>query len=392
MTDTADEQDRLLRVPRRDLERARRDPETWPDLAFVAEHTDEGRVIDRNKATRSGVLWALQYDRHPQDLQLLRFLLQQEATFYQEAVPWGLASDLTLAGFLVAEHRQLEDLWLHWTVKNISMDTAMGYHLYHLLTGGITAAVEAVRASAHADRGRILGDIALNHHTDAAVEEWLKKQRELFPAAPADESLKSWAHHAASLGEREASRLFLTEWAVGEPRTEDTLNTLQFHLDQLGYHTEAVAVQREVIEVSDGAWTVASAFNLLTLARLQRRADDASSAWRTLEEIQNIMPPDKQGLRAGLWRHFVKECFLVAPLAPDDSTVRRWLAVSDELLEGIPRLWMDGVLDAAVAAVEQIGDPQTLHRYRTLRQAAARESGQEVSQVSRCTASGSTTS
>lgn len=392
MMSTAGEQDRLLRVPRRDLERARRDPETWPDLAFFAEHTDEGHVIDRNRAARFGVLWALQYDRRPQDLPLLRFLLQQQTTFCQEVVPWGLAPDLTLAGFLVAEHQQVEDLWLHWTAKNISFDTALGYHLYHLLTGGIAAAVEAVRASAHPDRDRILGDIASDRHTDAAVEEWLNEQRAQFPAAPADESLKAWAHHAARLGEREASRLFMTEWAASEPRTEDTLNTLQFHLAQLRYLTEAVAVQREVIAVSDASWPGARANNLLTLARLQRRADDASSAWKTLEEVQSVLPPDKQGLRAGLWRHFVKECFLLVPLTPDDCTARRRLTASHEHLQGIPRLWMDGVLDAAVAAAEQVGDPQTLHRYRALQQAAACEREQELSQATRRPASGPTTS
>ncbi|MFI7291251.1 hypothetical protein ACIBRY_32055 [Streptomyces anulatus] len=64
---------------------------------------------------RRRVLWALQYDRRRQDLGLLRFLRQQETTFYREIVPWGLASDLTPAGFLVAEHRQAEDIWLHWS-------------------------------------------------------------------------------------------------------------------------------------------------------------------------------------------------------------------------------------------------------------------------------------
>ncbi|MCJ0873892.1 hypothetical protein [Streptomyces sp. AP-93] len=84
---------------------------------------------------------------------------------------------MTLAGFLVAEHRQVEDLWLHWPAKNISFDTALGYNLYHLLTGGITAAVEAVRVSAHPDRGRILSDITSERHTDAAVEQWLNERR-----------------------------------------------------------------------------------------------------------------------------------------------------------------------------------------------------------------------
>ncbi|WP_097869100.1 hypothetical protein [Streptomyces sp. rh34] len=373
----ADEQERLLRAPRRDLDRARRHPDTWSDLAFTAEHTAEGRGIDRGKAARRSVLWALQYDRRPQDLGLLRFLLRQEITFYRELVPWGLASDLTLAGFLVAEHRRAEDIWLHWSAKNISFDTALGYHLYHLLTGGVAAAVEAVRASTHPDRGRVLGDITSDRHTDAAVEQWLDEQRARFPSDPAEESLGSWAHHAAGLGEREASRLFMTAWAASGPRTEDTLNTLRFHLAELGFLTEAVAVQQEVIAVSD-APREAMAFNLLTLGRLQRQAGDASDAWRTLEETRNLMPADKRGVRAGLWRHFVKECFLVVAHTPDDAATRRRFAVSDEHLRGIPKLWMDKVLDAALAAAEHLGDPRALDRYRTLRQDAAREREQGI--------------
>lgn len=376
---TADEQDRLLRVPRRDLERARRDPAAWSGLAFLAEHTEERGVTDRNEPARYRVLLALQYDRRPQDLPLLRFLLRQQTVFYQKVVPWGLASDLLRAGFMVAEHRQVEDLWLHWTAKSISFDTALGYHLYHLLTGGVAAAVEEVRASAHPDRDRILDDIASDRHTEASVEEWLDEQRAQFPADPAEETLETWAHRAAGLGERETSRLFMTEWAAGEPRTASTLNTLQFHLAQLGYPAEAVAVQREAVAISDASWPGERAFSLLTLAQLQRQAGDTSGAWTTLEEIQDVMPPDKQGLRQGLWRHFVKECFLLAPLTPDDSTARRRLAVSDEHLRGIPRLWMDGVLDAAVAAAEEVGDPLALHRYRVLQQAAALECEQETS-------------
>ncbi|MFG2659606.1 hypothetical protein [Streptomyces sp. NPDC048425] len=380
----ADEQERLLRGPRGDLERARREPDSRHALAFAAERTDDGRVTDRNYAARFGVLWALQYDHRPQDLPLLRFLLRQQIAFYQEAVPWGLAPDLLLAGFLVAEQRQVEDLWLHWTAKNISFDTALGYRIHHLLTGGVTAAVEAVRASEHPDRDRILGDItsdpgsASTRCTDTAVDAWLDEQRVRFPSSPADESLKDWAHHAARLGEREASRRFMTEWAAGEPRTGDVLNTLQFHLAQLGFLTEAVEVQREAVGIGDASWPGERAGSLLTLARLQRRADDASGAWGTLEEAAGHLPPDKQGMRQGLWRLFVKECFLLVPLAPDDGTARRRLTVSDRRLEGIPRLWMDGVLDAALAAAERVGDPQVLHRYRALRQTADAEYERET--------------
>ncbi|MER6678650.1 hypothetical protein [Streptomyces sp. NPDC000983] len=389
---TADEQNRLLRRPRAALQRARREQATWADLAYCGvQDTDEGPVTDRNRSARFAVLWALQYDRRPQDLQLLRFLLQQQTTYYREAVPWGIAPDLTLAGFLVAEHRQVDDLWLHWDAKNISFDTALGYHLYHLLTAGITASAEAVRASSHPDRDRILGDITSARHTDTVVEEWLDQQRARFPADPADEGLKAWAYHAARLGEREASRLFMTEWAASEPRTDDTLNTLQFHLAHLGYLAEAVDVQKEAVALND-SWSGAKGSKLLTLARLQRRTDDFAGAWQTLQEAQRALPPDKRGIEQGKWRHFVKECFLLVPNAPDTSTAQRLLAASEQDLQGIPRLWMDGVLDAAIAAAEHIGDPQALHRYGELQQVAARERAQEVGRATRPSPSGPATS
>ncbi|MFF1650620.1 hypothetical protein [Streptomyces sp. NPDC058240] len=53
---------------------------------------------------------------------------------------------------------------------------------------------------------------------------------------------------------------------------------------------------------------------------------------------------------------------------------------------------MDGVLDAAIAAAEHIGDPQVLHRYGELQQVAARERAQEVGRAARPSPSGPATS
>ncbi|MFD7559473.1 hypothetical protein ACFV9E_33705 [Streptomyces sp. NPDC059835] len=325
-------------------------------------------MTDRNRAARFAVLWALQYDRRPQDLPLLRFLLQEQTTYYREAVPEGLAPDLTLAGFLVAEHRQAEDLWLHWTAKNISFDTALGYHLYHLLTGGAAAAAELVRAGAHPDRDRILGDITSDRHTDAAVEEWLDQQRERFPADPADESLNTWAHHAARLGEREASCLFMTEWAAGEPRTDNRLNTLQFHLAQLGYFTEAVAVQKEAIALCDSPpESTLGASKLLRLVGLERQAGDFTDAWRSLQAAGQMLSDVPDWPWLGMWQAFVKEHFLLVPVAPDDHQGRLLLDEGDRHLRDAPQKWLSGVLDSAIAAAEHLDDNDKLSRYQALR-------------------------
>jgi hypothetical protein len=144
-----DDQERLLRAPRESLQRARRDPSTWAGLAFALARAGQGQAYDLNRVARFGVLWALQYDRRPDDLPLLRFLLGQEITRCQETIPLGLASDLELAGFLVCEHRQLDDVWLHWRAKNISFDTALGYRTPYLLTAGVEATAEAVRQLPH---------------------------------------------------------------------------------------------------------------------------------------------------------------------------------------------------------------------------------------------------
>jgi hypothetical protein len=97
----------------------------------------------------------------------------------------------------------------------------------------------------------------------------------------------------------------MLEWAESQPRTGDTLNTLQFHLAQLGYVQEAVAVQKEAITVSGTAGASMKVSSLLTLVRLERRAGDFPGALHALQEAESVLPADKNGLGQGLWRHYV---------------------------------------------------------------------------------------
>jgi hypothetical protein len=383
-----DDQERLLRAPRESLQRARRDRSTWEELAFAPPLAGQGQAYDLNRAARFGVLWALQYERRPDDLALARFLLRQEIIRYEETVSWGLASDLELAGFLVCEHRQLDDVWLHWRAKNISFDTALGYRTPYLLTAGVEATAEAVRASSHPDRERILHEIldARNpdgtpHFTDALVEEWLDAQRARFPSSPAAESLKTWANHAARLGDRDVSRRFLLAWVGSQPRTEATLNTLQFHLAQLGFLTEAIEVQKEAVASTGAGQRKAS--KLLTLIKLQRQSGDFTGARQSLRDCAGNMPSDPFWKQAGLWRYFVKEHFLLVPMAPDRDTAQMILREGDRQMRGVTRLWMDGVLDAASAAIEHVGDTSMRARYLKIQDDELRARDRELQQAAR---------
>ncbi len=391
-----DDRVRLLQTPRQDLATARRDRSTWSRLAFTAGHTNDGQVFDRNRAARFGVLWAAQYDRRPEDLPLLRFLLEQEIVRYREAVPWGLAPDLELAGLLVAEHRQLQDVWLHWQAKEISFDTALGYRTFYLLTAGVAATVAEIQASAHPDRDRILREITAARNrdrtprfTDAAVDEWLADQRARFPDDPDAESLRTWANHAARLGDRDASRRFILQWADTQPRTEQTLNSLQFHLAGLGFLDEAILVQTEAVAISGPGWGKAS--KLLALVKLHRHAGNFAGAWHALRDCAEVMPTDRFWKEAGLWRYFVKDHFLLVPMAPDPDTAQRLLLEGDQQMRGVTRLWMDGVLDAAINAAEHTGQHHLRDHYlrvqadehqardEELRQASSRPATTDIS-------------
>jgi hypothetical protein len=373
----AGEQARLLGLIGRELDFTRRSLASWARLECTAEAGEDGRVHDRNRAARFAVLWASQYDRHPDDLELARFLLREETRFYRQVVPAGMGPDLELAGFLVAARRRPEDLWLHWDAKSISFDTALGYSLFYLLAGGVEVSAELVRASTHPDRDWILRDITGVSPADSKVSEWLEQRGSRFPSDPGRESLDTWASHASCLGEREAARLFITEWASRQPRTGQVLNKLQFDLAGLGYLSEAIDVQEQAVALGGSSVPFSNCSRLLTLARLQRRAADHAGVLRTLSTCAEAMPPEKTGQYQGLWRHFAKEYFLLAAAGPEPGVACGLLAAADRYLSGIPRLWMDGILDAAITAAEHAHDTTRIRRYQELRRTADRECEQE---------------
>ncbi|WP_018686219.1 hypothetical protein [Actinokineospora enzanensis] len=364
--DHAEEQERLLRSLREELARAREDPAAWAELAFDPGRHDDGRAFDRNWVARFRVLWAMQYDRREQDLPLLRYLMEQQITYYREVVRWGMGTDLALPGFLLAEHRRVEDVWLHWQARETSFDTNLGYRAFHLLAAGVETTTEAVRASAHPDRERLLDALGSPRCTAVAFEEWLVKERRKFPVDPVDEDLRTWARRTASLGECELSRLFMHGWSETQPRTKFTLEQLRFHLADLDYLDEAVRLQKDIIAL-DGQ---GSRSELETLAELERRAGNFDGALHALREAERLMPGAKDGSCQGIWRHFIRDYFALVPLAPDEHTARELFATADRHLLGVVRLWMDSVLGAGMAAAEHIGDPELIRRYRGLRLAA----------------------
>lgn len=262
-----------MEAARRDLARMRESADTWQELRYEAATNGD----DANEVRRAKVLWALQYDRRPQDLPLLRFLAEQEALCRSHSPHQGLGEQAALAGFLLAEHRQVEDAWRQWEIKRANFDTMLGYDVEHVLAAGVRVTIEHLRASDHPGRDQAVEYLIGADVEEERLREWARHKREWFADDPADEDPLTWFERAMLVGEEELARAELDRWARGRERDESMLRSLGFRLKELGEFGEAARVQRESLVFAAGDRDRASAWQ--TLAGLERQAGNHVAAW-----------------------------------------------------------------------------------------------------------------
>ncbi|MDX8140806.1 hypothetical protein SK854_01695 [Lentzea sp. BCCO 10_0061] len=335
----------MMESARRDLARTRESAAAWQELRY--ESTNDGD--DVNEVRRAKVLWALQYDRRPEDLPLLRFLAEQEALCRRNAPFQGIGEQVQLAGFLLAAHGQVEDVWRQHAIKRANFDTWCGYDQEHVFAAGAEATVAHVRASDHPDRDEVLEFLLDRDVDDEDVREWLEGRREWFPNDPGDEDPLTWVQRAKLAGERELARAELDRWALGRSRDIGTLTQLRYELADLGDFAEAARTQREALAFADGDWN--RAVGWCVLAELERQAGDHGSAWDALRECGAALGGVADWREVGLGRDFVKELYLLAGVA-EIGLAREVFAEAQRQARDVPGL-PPVVLQAAADAAER---------------------------------------
>jgi hypothetical protein len=341
----------------------------WPELGYVEGTDADGHTYDRNAVRRAKVLWALQYDHGPEDLGLVRWIAEQEARCRHEAPFQGMTEETELAGFLLVEHGELEDVWRHWQIKRANFDTWCGYDLQYLVAAGVRATVDFVRASDHEDREavleRLLDAEGEPHVSEEELDEWRQHARKRFSSDPDDEDRLTWVERAKLAGEPELARRELTDWASERPRDKATLSVLSYEWADLGDFAAAARAQRESVAFADTAWDSASAWQ--RLAGLERQAGDAHAAWQALVECRKALADVDNWREVGLGRMYVEELFLLTTAAPAELAPIVFAEADHQAQEvaGLPLV----VLRAAVDAAESVNDHAGAQRYRVLRDA-----------------------
>ncbi|MCM0675233.1 tyrosine-type recombinase/integrase [Micromonospora phytophila] len=360
---------RVMKAARRELERARSSSVVWRELRYERATGADGHDYDGNAGRRAKLLWALQYDRRAEDLPLVRWLAMQEARCRSEAPFQGLNQETELVGFLLAEYRQMEDVWLHWEIKRANFDTWCGYNLEHLFAAGVRATIDFVRDSGHADRDDVL-ELLMDQDGQPCVSEedlaqWSQWKRARFPADPMAEDPLTWVERAKLAGDHELAREWLDRWAAGRQRDKDTLSQLRYQLADLGAFAEAAGAQRESLVFAHNAWDSALAWR--SLAGLERQAGNHGAAWDALRECRRALNGVSGWPEVGLGRMYVEELFLLARSAGSELADAVF-AEADRQARDVPRLALV-VFQAAAEAADTVGNHTRAKHYQKLRDA-----------------------
>ncbi|MFC4066697.1 hypothetical protein [Actinoplanes subglobosus] len=350
---------------RHELGRMRESPEAWRELRYEQTTGADGYDCDRNATRRATVLWALQYDRRPEDLALVRWLAEQEAVCRRKAPFQGLTETTELAGFLLAEYRQPEDVWLQFTIKRANFDTWCGYDREYLFAAGTDKTLDLVRSSTHPFRDEVL---ELSTVSDDDLPDWAAGKRSFFPADPSDEDPLTWVDRAEMTGDLRLARSLLDEWAADRPRDRDTLSELRYRLTGLGAFAEAAAVQRERLAFAESAWDRASAWQ--DLAALERQSGDHLAAWTALIECRHALRDVDDWTEVGLGRNYIEELFALAAAAGPPVSADAFVE-AERNAPDFPDLPLV-ILQAATAAATNVGDPARAAHYAELAAAEQR--------------------
>lgn len=181
---------------------AARQADEWPDLAYVLAKDPEGYDCDGNAGRRALVLWGMQYDWRADELPFVRFLAEQEALCRGNAPFSGTGDEYEIAGYLLARHRLVEDVWRQWDLKSANFDTYCSYDVEALVAGGVAETLAYVQASDHPEREAVLERLAPEGEpvvTGEDVTKYFARKARWFPANPDDGHPDTWTHRAKDL-------------------------------------------------------------------------------------------------------------------------------------------------------------------------------------------------
>ncbi|MCL2714200.1 MAG: hypothetical protein FWD68_06330 [Alphaproteobacteria bacterium] len=311
------------------LSRMRTDRAVRQELAYkkMLPHSDEV-----NWPARRACLLGLQFDRCPEDRDLILYLLDQEICARQGS--GGCGSSLQAVVFFAAELGDPSILWRIMSAKFANFDTGIVIDREAIYCCGVERTLAVLAASDHPARDRFLPAPA-----QADVDKWWTHQRSAFPDRWEDETDKIGT--CEEIGDFEAGAEYLRKElaeklatvAPGSTEEQKLLVDARHQWGFLGRADEAARLQAKLDAFLPAApWDRASALrDALTVYTAASQFPEAASK---VEPLRAALAQVDSWRTVGLGRMSAMAMADLAIATPDKAAAARVFSILKEMMAG----------------------------------------------------------
>lgn len=258
----------------------------------------EGYSYDEHAVKRNQLLLAMQYDRNPGDLHLLKDMMQQEITMHENAPFQGIESSLRLVAWLLAKYRLPENAWLFIKAKRSNFDTHCGFDYEYIVSAGIEETYAYVDNTEHELKelfyeyvGPSVNECYINKEE---LSNWYRMLDGWYKEEPVFDDIDEEITLAYELRETEVLKEKVAEWKAAQKDWDKTkLNTLYYY-EGLADNTKAqIAAREQLYELEGGI--LEKTIALADLAKLWLRAGNPSNAFLAVNAAGEYMDTIPRG-------------------------------------------------------------------------------------------------
>lgn len=348
----------LDRPPYRDyvqlLDALRRSDDVWPLVAYEEHHTAERGTHDVNGSERARLVHILQLRAAPEDLGLVRRLLDAEIEARHKDSFQGAGDVLAVLSLLLLElgDGDPEDTWRFWSAKRANFDTfAGGYDIDFVFAQRPADEVLALLQERSPDAVHALRRYDIPQIVDG-LERWRGKLAGRYPRMLEDLTTRDAEAWAEVFGDQEAQERFGLLHAMTAVERARLFR-------RLGEHRKAVPEWRAAAALAESAWD--------TAARLRDAVVDAAkvpmAAMAEVEQLDALRAEIPCWNEVGLGRMATQACYALAAVTSEDEGGQELWATAERWRRELESFTLVG-LRTAVTAAERWGTPEDVQALR----------------------------
>jgi len=301
------------------LDKYRNEKNSWIDVSYLAQRSEERGEHDANERERYSILLALQYDHDDKDEELIRHLFKQEVIAREKDSFQGIGEALWLGAYLLATYRHADDIPLFYRAKFANFDTGCGFDREFIYISLRDKTEEYVAKKYPEVYEEIQGDYE-SLDLSNRLDEWWKGIVSRYPSSESDEDLYDLFERYINLEQTDKAKNYLDKWISIEPESENKKSRLKYAYLDLGDYQSAIDLVKEELATKESNWDRVSVNH--TLLELYTNMGAPVEGLQVIESIGGEFTQFDEWIDIGLGRMAIHAAFEYSLTVSSDDVAR----------------------------------------------------------------------